>query len=785
MSERSFRTRAPEDHARERREGPASIMDASSGKQVEKPVKRRGSFSLPMSLRPNSQQKKDKHVATGPTQPLSQQTPQIQPPLLPAEQEQQQQHIQGRQKPSKLKLSLRPDGDRNQPMSPSHSALRLPHNPPIGSAASSIRSFQTDLSSIAEDHALDYSHGHPPYPKLPAHFLPMKSAMKGGSGPPSIISEAVSEESRSSVGAHDWRKAKARVSFTDEQETNHVVNSNGGKSPTKDGFPYPQNSYGGGITTSTVSQRVSPPVSPGTPPQILAVAPMVQTILPIPTPPAIQPRSPVKKPVASPEMKNGATEGPVLKETTQEIPKIIANEVNNVPQVTIHVSPTSSVPPKPRLPGSFPDPSPDPSPPSSAGSDAVGVREMTDKLRSLRQGRQSKPANESNELDLGLHSSVRTTKLLSTKSGATTLSGGENMIRLKSDESQASGISFDSDALDQQKENTTGVEKPEIEEKATFKATGTVIKATSSTATTSPLIPTSPLLALPKPETTKRLTKSTKLRSTTVSEAPSTTISTRHLMKSTLRENGTATRVPLRSPIPQTSRASPVSQTRKPMRMSLRQDDYSTIATSTNMARGLMSLPRLERVPSDSSFKRLKRRDSSGPRTPLQSLRAGPTQEPRNALSKRRDSDSSSDIVSGGRGPASLVLGLFKRRAILDQSNIVTTGSRFQDSSDDDDGHVPTHFRTGSMYSDTEPSPSSPVARRRASFTQLFRRRPTSSQGEGPPAMVPAMPPVDDGDNANVGKAGRRLSKIRDVYSKGTGKEKRFEGLQRLFRIKE
>ena len=50
--------------------------------------------------------------------------------------------------------------ERDRPISPTiHSAMRLPHNPGIGSAASSIRSFQTDLSSIVEDQALgDNSH---------------------------------------------------------------------------------------------------------------------------------------------------------------------------------------------------------------------------------------------------------------------------------------------------------------------------------------------------------------------------------------------------------------------------------------------------------------------------------------------------------------------------------------------------------------------------------------------------------------------------------------------------
>src|SRR5277367_6741940 len=67
MSERSFRAQAPEDHARERA---ASLMDVS----IDTPdkSKRKSSFTIPMSLLSNSQQKKAKGVSPGVIQPLPQ-----------------------------------------------------------------------------------------------------------------------------------------------------------------------------------------------------------------------------------------------------------------------------------------------------------------------------------------------------------------------------------------------------------------------------------------------------------------------------------------------------------------------------------------------------------------------------------------------------------------------------------------------------------------------------------------------------------------------------------------
>src|SRR5579859_853941 len=207
MSERSFRSQTPADHARERRERPGSMVDTTPEK-LEKGVRRRGSFTF-SGLMGSSKQKTSTGVQTGAPgviQPLPQQTSQPSTTTTTTTQSRptKPQH--------KLKPSMRPGGvgDRDRPLSPpTHSALRLPHQPGIGSVASSIRSVQSDLSSIAEDQILDYRQGSP-NSKLAGHPFPIKSAMKGGSGPPSIISEAISEESRSSLGTFD-KKQKARV----------------------------------------------------------------------------------------------------------------------------------------------------------------------------------------------------------------------------------------------------------------------------------------------------------------------------------------------------------------------------------------------------------------------------------------------------------------------------------------------------------------------------------------------------------------------------------------------
>lgn len=210
MSERSFRAQSPEDYARERRHRPASSMDVAPQKFVDnKPIKRRGSFNLPISLRSKSKQKKQKQTIQGITQPLEQNTISA----APSSAEEQQRNV---------KALLR--GERENQREKEQEQPRLPQNLGIGSAAS-IRSCQTDLSSISEDQALGYANQ-----KLTSHLLPIKSAMKGGSGPPSIISEALSEEIGSSCGAHDSHKQKPRVSFSDEQERNQIFNAGiGGK----------------------------------------------------------------------------------------------------------------------------------------------------------------------------------------------------------------------------------------------------------------------------------------------------------------------------------------------------------------------------------------------------------------------------------------------------------------------------------------------------------------------------------------------------------------------------
>src|SRR5271170_853698 len=76
MSERSFRAQAPEDHARERA---ASLMDVSIDNIPSDKPKRKGSFTIPISLRSNSQQKKAKGMSPGVIQPLPQQQVEQQP----------------------------------------------------------------------------------------------------------------------------------------------------------------------------------------------------------------------------------------------------------------------------------------------------------------------------------------------------------------------------------------------------------------------------------------------------------------------------------------------------------------------------------------------------------------------------------------------------------------------------------------------------------------------------------------------------------------------------------
>src|SRR5579859_5894710 len=82
MSERSFRHQTPEDHARERRERPASIADTTS-EIKDKGVKRRGSFTLSGLGRSSSKKSNISAAASGTNaqpgliQPLPQQQTQL------------------------------------------------------------------------------------------------------------------------------------------------------------------------------------------------------------------------------------------------------------------------------------------------------------------------------------------------------------------------------------------------------------------------------------------------------------------------------------------------------------------------------------------------------------------------------------------------------------------------------------------------------------------------------------------------------------------------------------
>jgi len=253
-------------------------------------------------------------------------------------------------------------------------------------------------------------------------------------------------------------------------------------------------------------------------------------------------------------------------------------------------------------------------------------------------------------------------------------------------------------------------------------------------------------------------------KSATTSKAP---------MKTSLRQNinGTANVSDNKSPprsssVPPTSTTALTASERKPMRMSLRATDQTTSMSSEAMARGLMSLPRLERVPSDSSFKRLRPRDSSAMRS---TLRSPPEAEARH---RRQLSDSSSEI--GRPGKTSSIFGRFKRRESIDQAPVAhapIVGSRFRDSSDEDDELLPPPRGIGRAYEDTVSLPS-PSLKKRSSFSQFFRRGSLKPDG-------------DSGAVADEVKKEHRRSESGSIVSKRTGKEKRFQGLRRLFRIKE
>ena len=227
------------------------------------------------------------------------------------------------------------------------------------------------------------------------------------------------------------------------------------------------------------------------------------------------------------------------------------------------------------------------------------------------------------------------------------------------------------------------------------------------------------------------------------------------------------------------------------------------------MARGLMSLPMIDRVPSDSSFKRLKpyddgirsklrrgtpQRESFAVRTTLRPppaethslVRTTLRQE---KLKKRGDSVTSGEEV---RRPSS-IFGMWRRRDSVEVTSPLhypLHGSRLQDSSDDDDSYVmPSRLIGRQIDSD---SISSSTHKKLVSVSKIFRRRPTRRPDDDTAAPVPAIPDeavardmntADDDDRANHQE--HRQSKSESILSQRSGKEKRFKRLRRLFRIKE
>jgi len=80
----------------------------------------------------------------------------------------------------------------------------------------------------------------------------------------------------------------------------------------------------------------------------------------------------------------------------------------------------------------------------------------------------------------------------------------------------------------------------------------------------------------------------------------------------------------------------------------------------------------------------------------------------------------------------------------------------------------------GRAYEDTESLPS-PTVKKGMSITNLFRRGVGGSRPNSRDAEDPVVADVSE----------RRLSKSGSIVSGRTGKEKRFQGLRKLFRIKE
>ena len=135
-----------------------------------------------------------------------------------------------------------------------------------------------------------------------------------------------------------------------------------------------------------------------------------------------------------------------------------------------------------------------------------------------------------------------------------------------------------------------------------------------------------------------------------------------------------------------------------------------------------------------------------------------------------------------------MFLGRFRRKESVDRRASgppVTEGSRFQDSSDDDgDDFIlpPRGIDGGFEHTESLPPTSPNVLRKRGSFSLVFRhglRKPPRNEANVAKGVVPGS------DREGDVESGHQRSKSESVYSKRTGKEKRFQGLRKLFRIKE
>jgi hypothetical protein len=102
------------------------------------------------------------------------------------------------------------------------------------------------------------------------------------------------------------------------------------------------------------------------------------------------------------------------------------------------------------------------------------------------------------------------------------------------------------------------------------------------------------------------------------------------------------------------------------------------------------------------------------------------------------------------------------------------------DSSEDEE-FVPAGRGIGRGYEDTELPTSTPKIRKRNNLAKFFlpvRKGSTSSKIL--PVEAPATALIDAGDGH-----GNVKSSSGSIVSKRTGKEKRFQGLRKLFRIHE